>query len=104
MAPLERIAPNLRAALAPHVPLRFVDGRRRRPAHDVQRHRLESVAAEAADLKVEISGVQSVAEARRGLSRSFETQHALVPGDTRQTVSFPPSLAARSAECRIELP
>jgi hypothetical protein len=90
MAPLERIAPNLRAVLAPHVPLQFVDGHRLRPAHDVQRHSLMRIAAEAADLKIEISCVQSVAEARRGLSRSFETQHALVPGDTRQTVSFLP--------------
>src|SRR4051794_31109575 len=63
-----------------------------RPANDVQCHRLVSVAAEAADLKIEISSVQSAAEARRGLSRSFETQHVLVPGDTRQTVSFLPSL------------
>jgi hypothetical protein len=61
MAPLERIAPNLRAVLAPHVPLQFVDGRRLRPAHDVQRHRLVSVAAEAADLKVKVSRVEGVA-------------------------------------------
>jgi hypothetical protein len=92
MAPLERIAPNLRAVLASHVPLQFVDGRRLRPAYDIQRHRLVRVAAEAADLKIEISCVQSVGEARRGLSRSFESEHALVPGDTCQTVSFLPSL------------
>jgi hypothetical protein len=64
-----------------------------RPAHDVQRHRLMRVAAEAADLKIEISSVQGVAEAGRGLSRSFESEHALVPGDTRQPVSFLPSLS-----------
>jgi hypothetical protein len=51
-----------------------------------------SVAAEAADLKIEVSCIQSVAEARKWLSRSFETEHPLVPGDTRQTVSFLPSL------------
>jgi hypothetical protein len=39
MAPLERIARNLRAVLAPHVPLQFVDGRCPRPADDIQRHR-----------------------------------------------------------------
>ena len=51
MAPLERIAPNLRAVLAAHVPLQFVDGRRLRPADNVQGHCLVGVAAEAADLK-----------------------------------------------------
>src|SRR6202035_3256498 len=50
------------------------------------------VTAEAADLEVDVSGVQGVAEAGRGLSRSFESEHALVPGDTRQTVNFLPSL------------
>jgi len=92
MTALIGITPNLRAVLAAHVPLQFVDGRHLRPADDVQGHRLVGVAAKAADLKVEISRVQRVAEAGRGLSRSFETQHALVPGDTRQTVSFLPSL------------
>ena len=86
-----RVASNLRAILAAHVALQFVDGRRLRPAHDVQRC-LMRVTAEAADLEIEISGVQSVAEGRRGLSRSFESEHALVPGDTRQTVSVLPSL------------
>ena len=52
--------------------------------------------SEAAHLEIEISGVQSVAEGRRRLSRSFESQHTLVPGDTRQTVSFLPSLGAAS--------
>ena len=33
-----------------------------------------------------------IAEAGRGLSRSLESEHGLVPGDTRQTVSFLPSL------------
>jgi hypothetical protein len=69
-----------------------VDGRRLRPAHDVQRHCLVCVTAEAADLEIEISCVLRVAEAGRGLSRSFESEHALVPGHTRQTVSVLPSL------------
>jgi hypothetical protein len=49
------------------------------------------VTAKAADLKVKTSGVRGVAEARRGLSRSFESGHALVPGDTRQAVRLLPS-------------
>jgi hypothetical protein len=86
------IAANLRAVPAAHVTFQFVDRRRLRPAHDIQRHRLVRVAPEAADLKVKIARVQSVAEAGRGLSGSFESEHALVPGDTRQPVSFLPSL------------
>jgi hypothetical protein len=86
------IAANLRTVLAAHVPFQFVNGRCLWSADDVQRHGLMSVTAEAADLKIEISSVQRVAEAGRGLSRSFESEHALVPGDTRQTVSFLPSL------------
>jgi hypothetical protein len=69
-----------------------VDGCRLRPAHNVERHRLVSLAAEAADLKIEISSVQGVAQRRRGLSRAFESKHSLVPSDTRQTVGFLPSL------------
>ena len=57
MASLVRVSSNLRAILAAHVTFQFVDWRRLRPAHDIQRHRLVRVAAEAADLKVEISGV-----------------------------------------------
>jgi hypothetical protein len=62
MAALERIAPDLRAILAAHVALQFVDGRRLRPTHDVQRHFLMRVAAEAADLEVEVSGVLCIAQ------------------------------------------
>ena len=55
------------------------------------RHGLMSVTAETADFEVAVSGVEGVTGARRGLSRSFETEHALIPSDTRQTVSFLPS-------------
>jgi hypothetical protein len=68
-------------------------------------HGLMGVAAEAADLKVEIAGVQSVAEAGRGLSRSFESEHAL--GSRRYTAKRSASFrasAARAVECRTELP
>jgi hypothetical protein len=65
MAAFVGVTPDLRAVLAAHVTLQFVDGRSLWPANDVQRHRLVGVAAEAADLKIDISGVQSVAEARR---------------------------------------
>jgi hypothetical protein len=86
------ISPDLRVPCSACNAPKFVNGRCLRSAHDVQRYGLMGIAAKAADLKVEISRVQSVAEAGRWLSRSFETEHALVPGDTRQTVSFLPSL------------
>jgi hypothetical protein len=57
MAAFERVAPSLRAILATHIALQFVDGSRLRPADDAQRHRLMRVAAEAADLEIEISSV-----------------------------------------------
>jgi hypothetical protein len=67
-------------------------------------HRLARLAAEAAYLKIAVASVQSIAEAGRGLSRSFETRHALVPVDhAKGSASFRAS-AAHSAECRIELP
>jgi len=62
MAALVGIASNLRAVLAAHVPLQFVDWRCLWPADDVQRYCLVGIAAEAADLKVEISGVQRVSQ------------------------------------------
>ena len=57
MAALIGIAANLRAILAAQVSLQFVDRRRFRPRNDVQRHGLVGVAAEAADLEVEIPAV-----------------------------------------------
>jgi hypothetical protein len=92
MTALVGIAADLRAILAAHVAFQFVDGRCFWPADDVQGHGLVGVAAKAADLEVEISSVQSVAEARRGLGRSLVPKHALIPRYTGETVSFLPSL------------
>jgi hypothetical protein len=55
MAPLERIAPHLRAILAPHISLQLVNWRRLEPADDVQRNGLIGVAAETMDLKIAIT-------------------------------------------------
>ena len=104
MAPLERIAPNLRAVLAAHVTFQFVDGPRLRSADNVQSHCLVGVAAEAADLKIAVARVQCVAEARRGLSRSFESKHALFQATHAKRSAPTLASAARSAECRTELP
>jgi hypothetical protein len=91
MAALERIAANLRAILAAHVPLELVDRRCFRPPHDRQCHSL-MVSQPRQRTSIAVSGIEGGAETRRWLSRSFETQHTLVPGDTRYTVSFLPSL------------
>jgi hypothetical protein len=61
-------------ASSPCSACQFVDRRCLWPADDIQRHRLVGVAAEAADLKIKISRVECVAEAGRGLSRSFESE------------------------------
>jgi hypothetical protein len=82
MAPLERIAPNLRAVLAAHVTFQLVNRRRLRPADDIQSHSLMRVAAKAADLEIEVSGIESIAQSGRWLGRSLETEHALVLGET----------------------
>ena len=49
MAALVGIAPDLRAVLAAHVALQFVDWCCLRPAHDIQGDGLVRIAAEAAD-------------------------------------------------------
>jgi hypothetical protein len=88
MAALIGIAPNLRTILAAHVALQIVDGGSLRSTDNIQHYRLVRVAAEATDLQVEIPRVQGVAQSGRWLGRTFETQHALVPGNACETVSF----------------
>jgi hypothetical protein len=88
VASLEWVATNLRAVLATHVAFQFVDGRRLRPADDIQRRRLVRVAAKAADLKVKIPGVQCITQRGRRLGWSFETEHPLVPSRTGQSIGI----------------
>lgn len=68
-----------------------MDGHRLGPADNVQRYRLVLVAAEPADLKVQVASIQGIAESRRWLGRPVETEHALVPGITGQFVGDLPS-------------
>jgi hypothetical protein len=65
-----------------------MDGCRLRPANDIQRDRLVRVAAEAFHLKIQVTGVERVAEGRGGLGRSLIPEHALVPGLTGQPIGF----------------
>jgi hypothetical protein len=103
MAALIGMASNLQTILAAHVAFQFVDRGRLCPAHNVQRHGLMSVAAETADLKVEISGVEGVAERQGRLGWAFVSEHALIPSLAGEPVSFVARLA-RSAEARMEAP
>jgi hypothetical protein len=92
MAALVRVAADLRAVLAAHVPLQFVDGGHLRPADDVQGHCLMRIAAEAADLKIEISGIKSIAQSGGGLCWPLVSEHTLIPRYASETVGFLPSL------------
>jgi hypothetical protein len=58
----------------------------------VQGHRLMGVAAEAADLKVEMSCVQRVPQRRGGLRWPLVPKHALVPSFASERVGFLPRL------------
>jgi hypothetical protein len=62
MAALIRVAPYLRAVFTPRVVLELMDRRRLRSAYDVESDGLMCIAAEAANFKIVIAGVQSVTE------------------------------------------
>ena len=65
MAALVGIAAHPRAVLATHVAFQFMDRRGLRSPHDVQRHGLMRVAAEAADFEIEVTSIEGIAERRR---------------------------------------
>jgi hypothetical protein len=50
------------------------------------------VAAETADLKIEVPRVKNIVQCRRGLCWPLVPKHPLVPGDAGQTTGFLPSL------------
>jgi hypothetical protein len=66
---LKWVSTNLRAILAAHVALQFVDERRFRPTHDIERDGLVRPAPQTFDFKIKISRVQRVAQGRGGLRR-----------------------------------
>ena len=57
MAPLVGISPDFGALAAAHVAFQFMDPRRLRSPHDVERHRLMRVAAEAFHFEIAKPGV-----------------------------------------------
>jgi hypothetical protein len=104
IAPLVGIAADLRTILAAHISFKLVDWRRLRPAHDVQRDRLVSVATDAPDLEITIAGVECVAQRGRGLCRPLVANMRWFPASQASlSASFRASLA-RSAEARLEAP
>ena len=79
MALLVRVTPDLRAILAAHVALHFMDGSRLRPPHDIQSYGLMGIAAQAFDFEISIASVESIAECRGRLRRSLKAEPALIP-------------------------
>src|SRR4030088_1092986 len=69
VAALIRVAPDLRAILASHVTLQFVDRCRLRPTDNIQRHRLVRIAAEAPDFEIAVARVESVTSRGRRVGR-----------------------------------
>jgi hypothetical protein len=105
MAPLVGVAPNLRAVLAPHVSLQLMDWRALPPANDVERHRLMSIAAEAADFEIEVPRIQRVPQCRRRLRGTLVAEHALVSGfagePIRNLARLPGALRRCADRCAI---
>ena len=90
---------KLRAVAAAHVTLKLVDGRRLRPADDVERDRLMGLAAEAANFQKAIAGIEGIAEPGRRLRRAAQSLHALVPGVAGELVSFLPGSRSALSRC-----
>jgi hypothetical protein len=66
MAALVGVPANLRAVLAAHVALQFVDGRCFRTSDNVERDGLMRFATQAFDFKVQVAGVQASPSADEG--------------------------------------
>ena len=88
MAPLEGIAPHFGALATAHVAFEFMDRRCLRSPHDVERHGLVRVAAEAFYFEIAKPGVDGVAQRGRWLRRTLKAEHALVPRLDGEPVGF----------------
>jgi hypothetical protein len=104
MTALERIAANLRAILAAHVALQFVDRCRLWSADHIEGHCLMRVAAETANLKIEIPGIERVTQGWRWLRWTLVAKHTLVPGFAGQSVRFLPRLFRAFGRCADRTP
>lgn len=70
-----------------------------RSPHDVQRHGLMCVAAEATDFKIVVPGIKGVAEHGRRLGWSLISEHALVPSLAGKFVGFLARLGSTFGSC-----
>jgi len=61
MAPLVRVAANLRAVLAAHVAFQLMDWRGLPTAHNVELNGLVGVTAKAPDFEIAVSRIECVA-------------------------------------------
>jgi hypothetical protein len=68
------MAPDLRAVLAPHVPLKLVDWRCLGSLHDVEGNGLMPVAAKATDFEVAVPGVDRIAPVSATAAPNPESQ------------------------------
>jgi hypothetical protein len=57
------------------------------PPDDIQRNRLMRVAAETANLKVEVSCIECIRHRRRWLRRALIAEHALIPCFAGESIS-----------------
>ena len=87
MAALVGIAADLRAVLAAHVALKFMNGRRLRPPDDVEGDGLIGVATETSDFGVKVAALSTSASVGDGCAGPLKASIRL----------FHPSQASRSA-------
>jgi hypothetical protein len=65
-----------------------MDGRRLWPPHDVERHGLMCIAAEASDFEISVTSIQGITQGGRWLGRSLVAKHARIPRLAGKAVGF----------------
>jgi hypothetical protein len=103
MAPLVRIAAHLRAILASHIALQLMDRRRLRAPHDIERHRLVGVAAEATDLQIDVPALRASPSVGEGCAGPLKASMRLVHASQASLSASFRASAARSAVMRTEV-
>jgi hypothetical protein len=104
MTALIGIAGHLRAVFASHIALQLVDRRRLLPAHDVERNSLMSVAAETADLKIDVPALSASPSVGDGCAGPLKSSMRLVQASQASLSASLRASAARSAATRTEVP
>jgi hypothetical protein len=99
MATLERVALTLGAVTAAHIALQFVDRRRLSSAHNVERDGLMGVSAQAFNFKVEVAGIERIAQCRGGLGRTLIGDHAFIRCLAAELIGFLARLRGALLRC-----